>query len=210
MESYHVISGIKIKGTNIISVANGDSIFEKQGTVDGACGPYSLFMSLKILGELSQDDVNDPLNIDKRRSAFKFMRSINKLKGLVYDGTFLKNLSNLINNNFKSKLVTECSKEKNTKLLDFIIIQLNENKPTIIGVTFPSNGHWMLAVGYSTNEKGKHTKLLLLDPSGDKPTFSPWNSILDLSTKRKSEFPYNWTTAGYNVSLEEALSISHK
>ena len=210
MESYHVISGIKIKGTNIISVANGDSIFEKQGTVDGACGPYSLFMTLKILGELSQTDVNDPDSIDKRRSAYKFMSRINKLKGLIIGGTYLRNLYDLINDNFITKLETDWSQKKNHDLISFIVGSLEENKPTIIKVDFTSGAHWMVAVGYSTNEKGKHNKLLFLDPSGEKPTFSPWNSVLDISTKRKSEFPYNWTTAGYNVSLEEALSISHK
>lgn len=210
MESYHVISGIKIKGRNIISVANGDSIFEKQGTVDGACGPYSLFMTLKILGELSQADVNDPDSIDKRRSAYKFMSRINKLKGLITGGTYLSNLYDLINDNFITKLETDWSQKKNHDLISFIVGSLDENKPTIIKVDFPSGAHWMVAVGYSTKERVRHSKLLLLDPSGDKPIFSPWNSILDISTKRKSVYPYNWSTSGYSVSLEEALSICNK
>lgn len=210
MESYHVISGIKIKGTYIISEANGSPIFEKQGTADGACGPYSLFMSLKILGQLSQDDINDPENIDKRRNIYKFMNSINKLKGLITGGTYLRNLYDLINDNFKTKIETDWSQSNNQDLINFIIRCLDDNKPTIIKVHFPKGAHWMVAVGYSTKERVRHSKLLLLDPSGDKPIFSPWNSILDISTKRKSVYTYNWSTSGYYVSLEEALSISLK
>ncbi len=133
MKSYHVISGIKIKGTNIISEANGDSIFEKQGTVDGACGPYSLFMSLKILCELSQADINKPEKIKKSRSAFKFMNDINKFKGLFFEGTDISEIYNLIHNNFKTKLVIDyCQKKDSSVLISFILEQLDNNKRAIV------------------------------------------------------------------------------
>jgi hypothetical protein len=211
MESYHVISGIKIKGSNIISEANGSSIFEKQGTADGACGPYSLFMVLKILGELSQEDINEPENIKKSRSAFKLMNEINQFKGLIFNGTDITEIYNLISNNFKTKLVLDfCQDDDNSELINFIVEQLDYNKPTIVRISFPKGSHWFVAIGYSVNEKGKNCNLLLLDPSGDKPTVSPWNSIVEIGSKRKGDYSYHWHTNGYNISFDEALSICSK
>jgi len=211
MESYHVISGLKIKGTEIVSLANGSSIFEKQGTVDGACGPYSLFMALKILGELSQEDVNKPEKIKKSRSAFKFMNEINKFKGLFFAGTDITEIYNLINNNFKTKLAIDYSQEDdNSDVINFILEQLDDNKPTIVRISFPKGSHWLVAIGYSKNEKNKNFNLLLLDPSGDKPSVSPWNSIIEIGSKRKGDFPNHWHTNGYNIIFDEALSICSK
>lgn len=208
MESYHVINGLKIKGTEIISVANGSSIFEKQGSVDGACGPYSLFMALKILGELNQEDINKPENIKKSRCAFKFMNEINKFKGLFFAGTDITEIYNLIYNNFKTKLAIDYSQvEDSSELINFILEQLDDNNPTIVRISFTKGSHWLVAVGYSKNEKDKNCNLLLLDPSGVKPSFSPWNSIIEIGSKRKGVYSYHWHTNGYNISIDEALSI---
>jgi hypothetical protein len=211
MESYYVISGIKIKGAEIVSELTKETVFEYQGSADGSCGPYSLFMALKIVGVLYKKDLLPYNKPDRRSSVGKFMNQMHDFPHLMKDGTGLRDIFDLIKNNFSSKLKSTLSELKDKVLIDFVISMLVQDKPTIMGITFKDGGgHWMLAVGYACNEKGKPTKLLFLDPSGEKPTFSPWNSVLDISVKRKSEFSYNWSTAGYNVSLEEALSISHK
>lgn len=210
MKHFKVISGITIKDQKIISKANKTPIFERQGTADGACGPYSLFMSLKILGILTQTDTFSPEKIDQRTSVYKFMKDISKLKGLIFDGTDLRRLYDTINKNLKSKVNVEWSQENDDNLIDFVIQELDENKPTIIGLTFTEGGHWVVAVGYTTNENNKITNLLVLDPSGEEPSFSSWNSIISLSHNKRAKFPYKWITSGYNVSFEEALSLCAK
>ena len=170
MESYHVISGIKIKGKNIVSNITDLPIFERQGSADGACGPYSLFITLKLLGELTKEDIDWPDEIKKSRCVYKFMNKIEKMKGLIVDGTVRVKLRKLIEENFKSKLNVLDSK-------------LNDEK---------------------------HIKLLLIDPSGDEPTFSPWNSVIEIGRKRRGDYPYHWHTKGYNVSFDDALSVWRK
>lgn len=210
MEDFRVISGITIKNQDIISKANKTPIFDRQGTADGACGPYSLFMSLKILGILRQTDTIYPEKIDKRTRAYKFMNDISSLRGLIFNGTDLSRLYDLIIKNLNSKVEVEWSEKSNESLLDFVIQELDEDKPTIVGLSFKDGGHWIVAVGYTINEKNDITNLLVLDPSGEKPTVSPWNSIISVSHSKKSKYPYKWITNNYNVSFEEALSLSAK
>lgn len=208
MESYHVISGLRIKGTEIISEITKESVFEYQGSADGSCGPYSLFMGLKILGVLFKKNLPPQSQFDSRTSVGKFMKKIHALPHLLKDGTYLRDIFDLVNENFSSKLNTAFSELEDNKVIDFVISQLDENMPTITSVFFQSGGHWMLAVGYSCNEKGKPIKLLLLDPSGSKPTIAPWNTIIEIGSIRKGDFPYHWQTNRYNVSFKDALSLS--
>ena len=210
MEAYHIISGLKIKGNEIISEKTGEPIFEYQGSADGSCGPYSIFMALKIVGVLYRKDLQPYHKIDSRTCVGKFMNKIHALPNLVKDGTDLGNIFDLVSENFSSKLTTDWSQLKNKELIDLVISQLNEDKPTITGIYYPGGGHWMLAVGYSCDEKEKPIKLLLLDPSGVKPTIAPWNTVIEIGTKRKGDYSYHWHTDGYNVSFDEALAIWHK
>lgn len=210
MESYRIISSIKINGTEIVSQINGLPIFERQGSADGACGPYSLFITLKILGELTKEDIDWPDEIKKSRCVYKFMGKIEKMKGLVVNGTVRIKLRKLIEENFKSKLNVLDSKLNNEELIAFVINELKEDRPTIVGVEFHDGGHWMVAVGYSMDEKEKPIKLLLIDPSGEEPTFSPWNSVIEIGRKRRGDYPYHWHTKGYNISFDEALSVWRK
>lgn len=207
MESYHVISGIKIKGAEIVSEITKETIFEYQGSADGSCGPYSLFMALKIVGVLYKKDLLPYSKPDRRSNVGKFMNQMHTFPHLMKDGSGLTDILNLVNDNFSTKLKPDFSKLENSELIDFVIKQLKEDKPTITGLYFKGGGHWMLAVGYACNEKGKPNKLLFLDPSGIKPTITSWNSVIDISKKRNDVYPYFWDTNNYNITFNEALSI---
>ena len=39
--------------------ANQESVFLQQGSLDGACGPYCLFMALLILGEIEDSQTKN-------------------------------------------------------------------------------------------------------------------------------------------------------
>lgn len=207
MESYHVISGLKIKGAEIVSEITKEPVFEYQGSADGSCGPYSLFMALKIAGILYNENLLPNNKIDARTGIGKFMKKIQSFPHLLMGGTFLQDICDLVNHNFASRLKVELSKSQNQELIEFVIDKLKANRPTITGIEYKGGGHWMLAVGYQSNEKGKIIKLLFLDPSGSKPTIAPWNSIVDISSNKKSEFPYKWITNGNAVLFDEALSL---
>lgn len=208
MESYQVISGLKIKGTEIVSVLNDKPIFVYQGSADGACGPYSLFIILMILGKISYDNLPPNHKEDNRTGATKFFKKLKNMKGLVVDGTTLRKLKKLVVDSFPSKLkVEECS-YKNADIITYVIEKLKQDIPTIIGVMYQGGGgHWMVAVGYCCDENNKPAKLLFLDPGSKEPTIAPWNTYIEIAKKKKGDYPYHWDTNGYNISFDEALSI---
>lgn len=210
MEIFHVISGLRIKGTSIISTTTKEEIIERQGSADGACGPYSIFMILKILGLLKKENLPPNNKVDKRTRISIFLNGINNLHGLIKDGTYLRELEDLIDKSLGSKVHYEPCELENKELIDFVLEKLNAEIPLMVGVTFPTGGHWMVAVGYVKNDNGKVSKLLFLDPSGEIPHVSPWNSIIDVSQTKKGDYPYLWQSFGQKVGFQEALAIWEK
>lgn len=184
-------------------------VFLNQGTLDGACGPYSIFMALLTLGIVDRDEVTS-FNIDGRTRIGKLINELNNNHfSLFKNGTYLKDLENILSNNFNRSLEIKSSRGTGRKIINFTIEQLKKDCPTIVGVNFKGGAHWMLAVGFEEFEN-EIIRLLFLDSSGERPSFCSWNSIIDIRKGKSGAYPYNWWTHTEFVQFEEAISLKKK
>lgn len=209
MKTIKIIDQLDIK--NGFLVSNMEQVFLKQGSVDGACGPYCLFMTLIILGVI---EYNDATNLwwTKRSSRFgKMLTKMQEHDTLFQNGTHLNQLQDLLEHSFKNTLELNVSEQKGRALIDFCIEQLKQNKPTIIGVNGVDLAHWLLAVGYEENEEGKVCKLFFLDPSGvDNSNY--WNAVIEVNETFYGRYSYAWVDCADErlVSFEHGISLGLK
>jgi hypothetical protein len=185
---------------------NFQKVFLNQGTLDCACGPYSIFMALLTLGVIERDEATS-FNIDGRTKVGKLINELNNNHfSLFKKGTYLKDLENILSYNFNKSLNIKSLKKSGREIIDFTIEQLKNDCPTIVGLRFKNGAHWMLAVGYEEHEN-KIIRLLFLDSSGEQPNFCSWNSIVDINKPKKGIYPYKWWTYSEFIQFEEAISI---
>lgn len=182
-------------------------VFLQQGSIDGACGPYSIFMGLLTLGLIDRNQIIS----NKIKGSERLGKLLNKLNNeyfsLFKNGTYLKDLEEIIIETYGKLISIKTLDKKNKDVLNFTIQHLKQNHPTIIGVNFETGGHWMLAIGYETNEKGEVIRILTLDSSGENPIVSSWNSIIDAKTSKRGEYKYKWWTKSENIEYEQALAM---
>jgi hypothetical protein len=187
MNSIKIINQLNIQSGNL--VANNESVFLKQGRVDGECGPYCLFMTLIILGVI---DYNDATNLwwTKRSNRFgKMLAKMQEHDTLFQNGTDLNQLEDLLASSFKNKLEINVSEQKGRALIHFAIEQLKQNRPTVIGINGVDLAHWLLAIGYEENSEREICKIFFLDPSGIDNT-NYWNAAIDVKNTFHGHYSY--------------------
>ena len=81
-----------------------------QGSLDGACGPYCLLMSLLICGLTDRSAVLTS-RYSRQTSIGKVLERIHKGQGLFRDGTSLDELQDFIDGAFSKSLGAEPFKE---------------------------------------------------------------------------------------------------
>lgn len=131
MKSIKLLPWLDIKNGNLVTsvLKKNNNIFLKQGSVDGACGPYCLFMVLIIVGVI---DYNDATNLwwTKRSTRFgKMLAKMQQHDTLFQNGTDLNQLKNLLEHSFKNTLEINVSEQKGRDLINFSIEQLKQDKP---------------------------------------------------------------------------------
>tara|TARA_R110000868_G_scaffold374801_1_gene639267 strand:+ start:986 stop:1627 length:642 start_codon:yes stop_codon:yes gene_type:complete len=187
---------------------NYDAVFLKQGSLDGACGPYCVIMALLITGAVTLDEVHDLWNIKLSSRLGKLIKGMRKHDTLFSDGTTINELATLLDNSFGRILKTVTSEASGKKLIPFIIAQLKNNYPVIVGVKNGKFAHWLLAVGFEKEEDV--SKLFFLDPSGI-DTSNYWNAAIDLISKQSGRYPYAWINHNESsnefIQFEEAIAI---
>lgn len=166
-----------------VITADGQKVHIRQGEIDGACGPYSLIISLLIEGVITYDEVANLNSHDGRTRLGKFLDNLFMFGALVRKGTEYKDLSWLgecFKNHPKGRVTT--SYVSNTTLrekIDTAVDALNESKPVIIGLTWQGGGgHWCVAVGYEMKDRIV-TKLFTLDPGFSYVANCYWNGIVE-------------------------------
>ena len=185
-------------------------VFLKQVSIDGACGPYSILMCLLTLVLISFEKVTS-IKVRGNERLGKLLHKLNnEYFALFKNGTYLEDLEEMMNETFGRVLNLQTITEKNQDVLNFTIEHLKQNHPTIIGVNFNGGGHWMLAIGYETNEKNQVIRILTLDPSGENPIVSSWNSIIDAKVSKRGIYKYKWWTGKTNVEFAEAIAMWKK
>jgi len=213
MKNIYIIGSLDIdRGQLVTTVSkNFDPIFLKQGSIDGACGPYCVMMALLITGSVTLDEVSELWNIKLSTRLGKLVKGMREHDTLFSDGTTINELATLMDNSFGKILKTSSSEESGKKLIPFIISQLKNDHPVIVGVKNGNFAHWLLAVGYEKEEDVN--KLFFLDPSGVN-TSNYWNAAIDIVNKQGGRYPYPWIDHNDSdneyVQLEEAIAIINK
>ena len=205
----HIIEQIELTEQGPCAYAGEyiQEIFLNQGSIDGACGPYSVLMGLLTLGVVDRNEVTS-FEIDSHTSYGKLRIAMDKYQSSLFnEGTGLADLQKIISKSFGKDLIIEPSNLKSDELIGHVIDKLDENKPTIVGVNYSGGAHWMLAIGYKKNDYDESYYLLFLDPGGVKPIFCEWNSIIGVSPDQRGRYPYKWWHVGH-VQYDQAISLS--
>ena len=215
---FYIIPQLRLKDERIKCRPNGKralrDIFFKQGDLDGACGVYSFLMALAILGVFEPGKALTPtMNLLSEQEKV-LIRELNK-HGLYRKGLSGKALKGILDTAFNSSLnvVYRQNKDLDASLQE-LIDHLDEAYPVILGLINPKRDfyHWVLAVGYQSDDLGEVSSLLTLDPAATEPWLGYWNGILDLSDDgKKLMYLTNYTKDGkMPVELEDAVYITRK
>lgn len=210
--SIHIIKNLQItnQGPEAFFKQDYQRVFLNQGSIDGACGPYSILMAFLTLGLIDRNEVTS-FAYDSRTKLGKFMNNLNNnYKSLFLDGTDIIELKKIILHSFGSVIRFESENGKNKQAIKFILEHLHHHHPVIIGINAPDCAHWMLAVGYEESANDLKRRLLVLDPSGNEPIVSSWNSIINLDVDCKGRYPYYWWTYEDYIQFDQALAIWNK
>lgn len=90
-----------------------------QGSLDGACGPYCLLMSLLICGLADRTSgLSSPYS--KKTSIGKVLERIHRGQGLFRDGTSLEELQDFIDGAFTKRLGAEPFNESGVGVKSFV------------------------------------------------------------------------------------------
>jgi len=210
MHQISVISCLDVTSDGPISNYTNQQVHLRQGELDGACGHYSMMMVLIMLGLQDRDDAWQLLSYDQdlRTKLGKFAKSIKTDN--FFSGTRPEDIKNIINTAFKNELETEVCNGSGVEIRSFVIDSLSEDKPVMLGVEFQGGAHWVVAVGLDYNGEDDDKELLrflVLDPGGNKPTFSAWNGVVTAQSKA-GQYPYNWYNENQTTNVKFIYALS--
>lgn len=183
-----------------------------QGSLDGACGPYCLFMALLICGvvEYARVVAFDPsLRGDKVSKLFDRMST--GFSTLFTEGSDLSDLRKLLRGVFPKVLGIKAHTGGGAATRAFVEEEVRQGRPVILGIDWPGGGHWVVVVGLEyeryDDDSRKLCRFLILDPGDPPPTVCSWNGVID-ARGSGGAYPYTWWTAdGRKVKLSTALSM---
>jgi hypothetical protein len=213
MKQIFIINQLDIDKGKVVTLKSNsyEAVFLKQGSLDGACGPYCLFMALLIVGAIRKKELDDLWNIDRKKRLGKLIKAMLDHDTLFGEGTSLIDLEKLLSKSFKKVINTEINEFSGKSIIPFVIEQLKQDCPVIVGIKNRDMAHWLLAVGFEKEESV--TKLLFLDPSGI-DTSNYWNAAIDIVNKQGGRYPYAWIdhneSSNEFIQFEEAMAIINK
>lgn len=185
----------------------------RQGDIDGACGPYCLFMALMICGVARRDEiVGTRTEIHGNSSLAKAFKLMETYAALFRYGTNLEDLEGFINKTCRSKIKAESCPNRGVALRPFIEKHIRQNHPVILGLNLgDGTGHWVLVVGleYLEDADGKKTlwRFLVLDPAEPPSKVCAWNGVIE-ATGSGGIYPYIWwKDYDMKVQLDEGLAL---
>ena len=186
-----------------------------QGSLDGACSVYSVFMNLLILKVISYNDIkvyeksNDP---ETRKLCKKLLEE----NGMHHNGQYLSTIRKILNESIGSQISAKDPRATQREVIPQIVDHLKRDYPVIISVGFRGgkDAHALLCVGYEGSDEYP-SKLFCLDPDTPKTFNNYWNTVIDLeanSNNRKyfSRYIPNELNTEYDVSLDDILLITPK
>jgi hypothetical protein len=184
-----------------------------QGSVDGACGPYCLFMALLALGLVAREDLLAGNHGAKKKGGLaKLLRLCDQYGPFFQDGTNLSDLTTLVKKSFGKKAgISVYDKSSGNALKQFVTTNVEANRPVVLGIDFSEGAHWVLVVGleYAVDDEGHRSlcRFLVLDPGDPAPTVCAWNGVID-ARGSGGPYPYTWwTSVGTKVKFTEAMAV---
>lgn len=176
-----------------------------QGALDGACGPYCLFMALLILGVVRRDEImvgsSDGDNIER------LFKRLHRYGPFFRQGTDVTQLKKHLTE-FARHLRVEATESFGTELRAWMEGHVRDDHPVILGIRWGSGAHWVLVVGLEyESETDQLCRILVLDPGDPAPTVSAWNGVVD-ARGSGGIYPYTWWTAeDLKVQMEHGIAI---
>lgn len=186
----------------------------KQGSMDGACGVYSIMMALIICGVIRYEDARSFWKFKPKTPIGKLFAFFAEKGPLVANGASLDDVHKAIDEYFPKLLDFQgLRQDKELDMVGFIEEEIGKSHPVLLLTTFEGGGHWVVVVGceYECRKRKKDLcSLLILDPGNDTSLMSSWNGLIETQEK-KGEYPYRWWTPDgqdpINVQLEYSLAI---
>ncbi|RPJ87631.1 MAG: hypothetical protein EHM18_00150 [Acidobacteria bacterium] len=183
----------------------------RQGSLDGACGPYSVMMALIICGVANYEDARTLWDEDHRTRLGKLLRCWDTYGPLCRSGAGLWDLINSVSEAYGKVLESDFTTgDPGPETRGFIEKHVNENHAVILRVTFSGGSHWVVVVGLEYGMKEGEPVLwryLVLDPAEETPTVSAWNGVIGARSS-PGPYPYRWWTAQLRmVTLSEAFAL---
>jgi len=156
----------------------------RQGDLDGACGPYCLFMALIALGLLNRHEATHMSEWDGRSREGKLREALKDFGSLISNGTYGSDLV-LLTDFFKVKRLSAKHVQGSKKHVFQVAAEaIAENRLPVIGVRWSGGGsHWLLVIGFQGVEQDGElqlTHLLCLDPGHEAPKTSLWNAVIEV------------------------------
>ncbi len=207
MKIIKTINQLDITNDNV--TAHEENVFLRQGSIDGACGPYCVFMALIILGVINYNQATNLWSTKGNTKLGKLIKAMREHDVFIQNGTFVEDLETMLEQSFKKDVITSITNLGGRKVIDFTVASLKENAPVIVGIRGVNLAHWLLAVGFEENN-GVISKIFFLDPSGSE-VGNYWNSIINTATTFHGIYPYKWETReDCFVKFEDAISLKLK
>jgi hypothetical protein len=198
----------------------------KQGSLDGACGIYSLMLMLMLQFNIKAKAIEKLWDgkVDKRT---RFGKWQTRQPVLMTKGTSIKDLSELLDalrpdllgkRHRGAELVPLIKKSEalsNKERLQRVAQRLRESKmPVLVGLEWDSNSaHWVVAIGSQYSNRSKDpgdvlAALLLVDLGADFTRVAAWNGILSEGPLRAKKLLYvDQSDAEQTCRLTEAFAL---
>lgn len=191
---------------------NRQMVHLMQGSLDGACGPYSLMMALLICGLVDRNDAARYGAVDRRTSLGRLLSEWHRLGPLVKAGTDPVQLATLLENTYGKHLHLEFAGGSGAQIRDFVEKQVGQNRPVLMTLNYPDGGHWVVVIGLEYQLEGIDRRLcrfLVLDPAHPASPVCAWNGVID-ARGAGGHYPYTWWTMGLRVQFYFALSLEQR
>jgi len=185
----------------------------RQGDLDGACGAYSIAMCLNILGVFNSGTslLKDDSKIDWRTLEGRMIKKFNS-KGL-YNNGLTKNECEEILDTYKTIVYYE-ELENDEDIISYAINMVDEDTPSMLGISFSGGAHWIVIVGYVKDDKtDKVIALLTLDPGYDSQSVAFWNGYISLKIENNDKrkiYKYFYAPMNNLISIDDIFSIHVK
>jgi len=178
----------------------------RQGTLDGACGIYSVVTAMVAGGVISRDEAINAWST-KPDGRTRLANAIAHLSTLVQDGTDENDQIELIKAlEWHIKKTKSCKPElldlSGKKLFPEIIDRIDRFIPVIIHLNWEGSGaHAAVVVGYEFKDNDVY-HLLTIDPGYNISSVQLWNAFLTCYRNKSGKKPYCYQVENFQYNSQ--------